>query len=488
MRRRLTPALALFCAFLTVLLVFPRTGSRAAVAAALVAAAAAIALVAAADPIVRRAGMLLASAAVGFALGAGSLARMNTALEGGSLTVSPTAVTGLSGVLRADSMLSVEGDTILRVRVREAQTRDGISAAVRANVLVFVRGDWRFSSGETLAIRGELEPFDSTGPERYATRVDRDRVRRIGFASAAWRSRARIREGFHRAIAGIGYPASALLEALLIGAREDVPLDLREGFRATGSLHVLALSGLHAGIVFAFVAALLRPLRNHYAAFLAGSVLLAGYLFVAGFMPSLVRAVIMLTVGGAARLADRDDEPLNLLAISGIVILAADPFAAATLSFQFSFLALAGILALGPIIARPLEGKVPRLLATPLAASAGAQAATLPVVLIAFGAWYPSGILAALLLVPLVTVFLWMGLAWLAIFPLAGRLAVWWAAGVFDALYRVIAGVTGILARVPGVVVKPASAPAWAVAAGLVALAAAVLLPRGARSECPWAR
>jgi competence protein ComEC len=482
MRRRLTPALALFCTFLATLLAFPRTGFAAAAAAAVVLAGASVTLAAAADATLRRAGTLLASAALGFAVGAGSLHGMHAVLEGGRLPIEAAAVRRFSGVLRADSMLSADGDPLLRLRALEAETSDGISAHIQAGVLVVVRGDWRFSAGERLAIRGGLAPFASTGAERYVAGVNRDDLRSAGFASSAWGVRAVIRDAFHRAIAGIGYPASALLEALLIGSREDVPADLREGFRTTGSLHVLALSGLHAGIVFAFVALLLGPLRNRLAAFLAGSTLLAGYLFVAGFTPSLVRAVVMLTVGAAARLADRDDEPLNLLGISGIVILLADPFAAASLSFQLSFLALAGILALGPIIARPLEGRVPPVLAAPLAASAGAQVATLPVVLLSFGAWYPSGIVAALLLVPLVAVFLWLGMAWLMLFPLAGRLAAVWAAGVFDAIYRAIAGVTGILARVPGIAVDPASAPAWAAAIGVTALALAVLLPRGRRA------
>jgi ComEC/Rec2-related protein len=484
MRRRITPALTLFSTLLVTLLAVPRTGSTVVIVAALVPAAASVVLLAAAEASLRRAGTLFAAAALGLALGAGSLYRVEAALAGGSLAVDPSDISRFTGILRADSLLSEKGDTLLRVRVREATTKNGIATAARADALVIVRGDWRFSAGEALSLRSGLQKFASTGRERYVAGVNRDDIRRNGFSSL----RGRIRDVVHRAIAGIGYPASALLEALLIGAREDVPADLREAFRATGSLHVLALSGLHAGIVFAFVSAALRPLRSRLAVFLAGSALLVGYLFVAGLMPSLVRAVVMLTVGGAARLADRDDEPLNLLAISGIVIVAADPFAAATLSFQLSFLALAGILSLGPVLGRPLEGRVPPLLAAPLAASAGAQVATLPVVLLSFGAWYPSGIVAALLLVPLVTVFLWLGLAWLVMFPLAGRLIGAWAAVLFDAIYRVIAGVTGVLARLPGIAVGPEAAPAWAAAAGAAALALALLAPRGTRSEAAWTR
>lgn len=480
MRRRITPALVLFCAMLAMLLAAPRSGWAA--VAALLPAAASVALLAAAEPALRRAGLLAASAALGFALGAGSLQRMHAEREGGRLPLEEAAIAGFTGVLRADSTLSKDGDTLLRVRVREAVNRDGIAAAARTDALVVVEGDWRFTAGETVAVHAHLEEFAASGRERYVAGVGRDDIRSTGFSSPVARLRSRVRDALHRAIAGVGYPASALLEALLLGSREDVPEDLRAGFRQSGSLHVLALSGLHAGIVFAFVSALLRPLRNRLVVYAAGCGLLVGYLFIAGPAPSLVRAVVMLVVGGAARLADRDDEPLNLLALSGIVILAVDPFAAASLSFQLSYLALAGILSLGPLLERPLAGKIPRALAEPLAASAGAQAATLPVVLLSFGAWYPSGIVAALLLVPLVAVFLWLGLAWLAVFPIAGRLVGGAAAAVFAALYRMISAVTGTLARLPGVVVTARAATAWAAAAGAAVAALALLAPRGDRT------
>jgi ComEC/Rec2-related protein len=488
MRRRITPALVLFAAALATLLAAPRAGSAALLAAAALPASAAVVLLAARAPALRRAGTLAAAGALGLALGAGALHRIDATLEGGRLRVDPGDVVELQGVLRADSLLSADGSTLLRLRVDETSTRTAIAAEAGGDALIVVRGDWRFSAGEELSVRSELEPLASAGRERYRARVNRDAVHRRGFSSPVWMARARVREALQRAIAGVGYPASALLEALLIGAREDVPADVREAFRATGSLHVLALSGLHAGIVFAFVAAVLRPLRNRIAVFLAGCAVLTAYLFVAGLMPSLVRAVVMLTVGAAARLADRDDEPMNLLAISGIVILAADPFAAGSLSFQLSFLALAGILSFGPLVMRLLEGRVPAALAAPFAASAGAQAGTLPVVLLAFGAWYPSGIAAALLLVPLVTVFLWLGLAWLAVFPLIGRLASPWAAWLFDGLYRGIGGVGRLFARVPGIYVAPRAAAVWAAAAGAAVLALALLAPRGSRSGIPWAR
>ena len=493
MRRRITPALVLFCVLLVVLLAIPGRLASSVFIAALLPAAAAVPLLAATAPRARRAGLLAAAAAAGLALASGSLDRMMLAREGGTLPVDPAEVTGFTGTLRADSLLSREGDAVLRVAVREAVTRRGVVVATRSDALVLVRGDWRFAAGETVRVRAGLRAFDGNGRERYVAGAEREDVRSAGFAAPIMRLRARIREAFHRAISGVGFPASALLEALLVGAREDVPADLSEGFRITGSLHVLSLSGLHAGIVFAAVSLLLRPLRSRLAVFLAGTVLLGGYLFVAGPLPALARAVVMLVVGGAARLLDRDDEPLNLLALSGIVIVAVDPFAATTLSFQLSYLALAGMLTFGPAFARPLQGRVPRPIAVALGASVGAQLGTLPVVLASFGAWYPSGILAALPLVPLVTVYLWLGLAWLGLYPLLGRPLVPSAAWLFDGLYRIIAGTNDLFARIPGILVSAEAAPWWAAAAAAVVLALAVLVPRGTRKHPPakgfaWAR
>ena len=71
-----------------------------------------------------------------------------------------------------------------------------------------------------------------------------------------------MRQWLHRAAARVGYPVSALLEALLIGSREDVPPDLYDGFKRTGSLHILALSGLHVTVIYGIIAGLLGFLRR----------------------------------------------------------------------------------------------------------------------------------------------------------------------------------------------------------------------------------
>ena len=249
-----------------------------------------------------------------------------------------------------------------------------------------------------------------------------------------------------------------------------MPQRLYDGFRRTGSLHILALSGLHVTVIYGIIAGALGFIRRPGLKFLLAALVILFYQFLAGFFPSLLRATVMILVGGVSLLLDRDAEPLNLLSISGIAIVCVDPFQAFSLSFQLSFLALAGILALGPLMRRPLEGRIPRFILAPLAMSIGAQIATLPLVAAAFGSYYPSGLVASLILVPLTTAFLWAGLAWLPLYLVPWQILQDLCARLFSLLYNVIEWSAETLARLPGITVTPALVP-WVVGVSVAAMA-----------------
>ncbi|HYW85849.1 MAG TPA: ComEC/Rec2 family competence protein, partial [Spirochaetia bacterium] len=324
----------------------------------------------------RRAGVFALFIAAGLFMGTVSLVRMSSLGDSSFFPVPAAEVSDFSGFLTQDSSLSQKGETVLRVAVREASSvRKGLRGAARGHVLVFLAGDYRYSLGQELSFHAVLSPFIGTGPETFSARVGRMDIRETGFSSTIWEIRARLRTELNRALERTGYPASALLQALLIGSREDVPQRLYEGFRRTGSLHILALSGLHVTVIYGIIAGALGFLRRPGLKFFLAALVLLFYQFIAGFFPSLLRATVMILVGGASLLLDRDAEPLNLLSISGIAIVCIDPFQAFSLSFQLSFLALAGILALGPLLRRPLEGRIPRFILAPLAMSIGAQIA-----------------------------------------------------------------------------------------------------------------
>jgi competence protein ComEC len=436
--------------------------------------------------------VLVLSCCLGFLLGSFSLQRVGNINRAVSLGIEIGDVSGFTGRLIEDSVLSRDGDTILSIDLSRVDSRRGLHTEARGRVLTAVKGDWRFSMGQILSIHGRLAP-STRGAEGFVAFVGIGDIRSRGYARQIWLLRAALRETLNRSAGLAGYPASALIEALLIGSREDIPADLSEGFMKTGSLHVLSLSGLNVAVIYGFLGLLLGFVRGRALKFLLGTAALAFYQFLAGPIPSLLRATIMLVVGGIGLILDRDGEPLNLLCVSGIAILLVDPTQLWSLSFQLSFLAMTGILAVGPVFARPFQGRVPPGLLAALAASAGAQFATLPVVATSFGAYYPSGFIASLLLVPLVTLFLWLGLLWIIVSPLlvaigalqpaslgmvSSAAAALHHAGVwiFGRLYTLISAIATGLSRIPGISI-PAESSRLVAAVSALCVALIVLFP-----------
>jgi len=159
---------------------------------------------------------------------------------------------------------------------------------------------------------------------------------------------------------------SALFRAIILGERQAITKELREPFNKTGLGHVLAVSGLHIGLVawIAFVFfkwCLSRPyafplkIDIKKPAALLTCLPVLGYLFIAGFQVSSQRAMIMIFVFLLSLILGREKEIWSTLALAGLLILAVDPNAVFSMSFQLSFSAVAGILWLTPVIL----GKIP---------------------------------------------------------------------------------------------------------------------------------
>ncbi|MCD5407757.1 ComEC family competence protein [Candidatus Bipolaricaulota bacterium] len=231
-------------------------------------------------------------------------------------------------------------------------------------------------------------------------------------------------------------PGAELLSALLLGARGRLPGEAKEAFRTAGVAHLLALSGLHLGILAALgwwgLGLLRLPPGWRYLLLLP---LLWGYVLLGGARISLVRAGIMLTLLGLFYLLwerglvlRRWRDPLEGLGAAAIVVLILWPWSASDLGFQLSFAATFAILFLWPSWSGcPLRGRLPRPVrwgADLLITSAFAQVGTLPLVGSNFGYIAPWGLLANLLLIPWTGLILGAGLFLLAISPLPGAVAV----------------------------------------------------------------
>ena len=151
-------------------------------------------------------------------------------------------------------------------------------------------------------------------------------------------------------IDNIPYPSSGtgpLVKALLTGDRSGLDKATVKIFRTSGASHILALSGLHLGILYLILARLTAPLGNSPRAKRMRFLLTIGaagfYTLMTGASPSIVRAFLYITIGETARLIGRERNPANILLTALTIQLVLKPEVITTLGFQLSYLAMAGI-------------------------------------------------------------------------------------------------------------------------------------------------
>jgi len=143
---------------------------------------------------------------------------------------------------------------------------------------------------------------------------------------------------------GIKGEEFAVLSALTLGNKEYIESDLRGSYTVTGAAHILAVSGLHVGVVclvFKFILGFLFK-SNRFLGFKMVILILAlwGYAFITGLSPSVVRATIMFSFVSVGMLLQRKSLIYNTLSASAFCMLLYNPFYLFDISFQFSYIAV----------------------------------------------------------------------------------------------------------------------------------------------------
>ena len=147
-----------------------------------------------------------------------------------------------------------------------------------------------------------------------------------------------------------------LLTGILLGKRSDVPTETLDVFRNSGTFHVLAVSGLHVGLVAMFCYfgfSLFRFPQKILGLLTIIAVLI--YACLVGFRPSVFRASLMAVLFLFATLIDRDADIFNLLAFAALVLLLLNPLQLWDIGFQLSFVAVASIVYCVPKMEKPLR-------------------------------------------------------------------------------------------------------------------------------------
>lgn len=160
-------------------------------------------------------------------------------------------------------------------------------------------------------------------------------------------------------IDAIPYPSETtgpLVKALLTGDKSDLPKEITGIFRDSGASHILALSGLHLGVLYLLLTRLTSPLGNspkarksRYSLIIVAALF---YSIMTGATPSIIRAFLFITINETARLLGRKREPVRVLLAALTVQLALKPDVISSVGFQLSYMAMAGIFLLYPTMER----------------------------------------------------------------------------------------------------------------------------------------
>ena len=313
--------------------------------------------------------------------------------------------------------------------------------------------------GERICCRGRIRDFRG-GAESY-----RRLMRRRGFVGTMWvgaRDVALRRSGtnsFHSAAVErlarleLSDNAAALVRAMAAGDRSRIAPDLRIRYSCAGFSHLLAVSGLHTGIVFGLIYLLLGWLmllrRGHLVYYVCSAAAVWLFVAAAGFPPSAVRAAIMFTLVQGALFAGRELAALNSLAVAAFIMLFWQPAWLGDISFQLSFLAVGFLLAWGVPLQRRLRTHRRAVDAVIGSWVVGlvAGTATAPLVAHTFGIVPLAGIAVGPLVVLPAAVIVLCGTVWMLLpvpflAPVVGG-CVEISAWALDALARVVAEMPG---------------------------------------------
>jgi competence protein ComEC len=251
-------------------------------------------------------------------------------------------------------------------------------------------------------------------------------------------------------------PAASLVAGVVLGGRAGFSPDLRDALAATGTGHIVAVSGFNVVVLAAAMRMALVPIVGQRWALLPMALVVWLYAVLVGAPPSAIRAAIMVSFVFLAQAVGRLPDPITVLALTAATMVAWDPSTLTNLGFQLSVAATAGLVLFTARIADrlphlPVPAIPGRLVREPLAVALAAQLATLPIILGTFHTLSTVAPVANVLIGPLVPATMLLGGVLVVVAPLPGlgTLVAWptWA---------VASGVLGIvetLADLPGSVI-----------------------------------
>lgn len=208
----------------------------------------------------------------------------------------------------------------------------------------------------------------------------------------------------------------AIIQALVLGEKKDIDKNLYSEYAAAGAVHILAVSGLHVGILYVILAFLFKPLSRLKYGIIFHSLLIVlllwGFALLSGLSPSVTRAVTMFSFFAFAKLFNRETNSINTLFLSFLALLIFNPLWLFQVGFQLSYLAVFFIVWLLPIFYKIGYSKywIVRKVWTIVAVTVSAQIGVLPLSLYYFHQFPGLFLLTNIVVLPFLTVLMCGGI------------------------------------------------------------------------------
>ena len=224
---------------------------------------------------------------------------------------------------------------------------------------------------------------------------------------------------------GIDREAYAVVAAMTLGDKSAMTTELKDVYAVSGASHVLALSGLHLGIIYLLLSMMIVHRRLRIILQPLAVLAIWAFTLLVGLPSSVVRAAVMVSIFALLSLTGRSRMSLNALAIAAIIILLVNPDSLFDVGFQLSFAAMLAILTIQPLFEQLVSRKW--LMSHPLlrwlwglaTVSVAAQVGTAPLVAYYFGRFSTYFLLTNFIVIPMTTVILYLALTALLL-PMTG--------------------------------------------------------------------
>ncbi len=220
-----------------------------------------------------------------------------------------------------------------------------------------------------------------------------------------------------------------LIASIAFGARDDVDKETIQAFTNTGVIHVLAVSGMNVGFVYIILDFLFRFLKLRRAGYLLHFIIMLlgiwSYTLITGMSASILRAAVMFTFVLIGTGIQRSANIFNSLAVSAFLLIALDPAIIRDVGFQLSYAAVLSIVVIQPFIYKQFSFKywVPDKIWLMVSVTLAAQIGTIPLTLHYFHQFPVYFLLANMVVIPLVTLILYLSFVVVFLSLISGFLA-----------------------------------------------------------------